>query len=72
MFFFLLFCFFLFAWCQDPSELQVHTSRRIDTNRVLLGDSYSTTQTINAGFPQGSILGSLLALMYEYLDELSK
>ena len=32
--------------------------------RVQIGNSFSTTQTTNAGCPQGSVLGPLLALIY--------
>ena len=37
------------------------TDRR---QKVRIGNSYSTTMTINSGCPQGSILGPLLALLY--------
>ena len=34
------------------------------TQRVRVGDAFSTTKMIKAGVPQGSVLGPLLALMY--------
>ena len=34
------------------------------TQRVRLGDAFSTTKMIRAGVPHGSVLGPLLALMY--------
>ena len=46
----------LFNW------LESYLSDR--NQRVRINDTFSTTRTINAGCPQGSVLGPLLALMY--------